>query len=138
MRSLSERDITLWEKYVVQRSQYSSLRPLISNNHISQTLQDAANGIRTGMSDWPETVKNIVSRFYVQLAQPILDMGDGRRICWAIGTVNAIVFLMWKTRRLQPFMNIHFAHNPLSGRSYTMLTSVFRYNFTVTTVSCGV
>ncbi|CAG8575410.1 2959_t:CDS:2 [Paraglomus occultum] len=41
--------------------------------------------------------------------------------------VNSAVFSLWRFGRLQPFMIRHFTHNPLSSRSYTLLTSTFSH-----------
>nr|CAG8512339.1 7358_t:CDS:2 [Entrophospora candida]CAG8628678.1 1761_t:CDS:2 [Entrophospora candida] len=41
--------------------------------------------------------------------------------------INTLVFLMWQIPTLRPFMTQNFLHNPLSGRSYTLLTSTFSH-----------
>lgn len=63
---------------------------------------------------------------YIQVFQPILDAPDGKRACWAIGVVNAAIWAAWQIPRLRPTMMKHFTHNPLSGLSYTLITSMFR------------
>ena len=42
---------------------------------------------------------------------------------------NTLVFLAWRipTPAVQSFMTRHFTHQPLSGKSYTLLTSVFSH-----------
>jgi len=37
------------------------------------------------------------------------------------------LFLAWQVPRLRPAMQRHFTHNPLSGVSYTLLTSMFSH-----------
>ena len=64
---------------------------------------------------------------YVQVFQPILNATEGKRTCWAIGAVNVLVWMAWRVPRWGPVMMRSFAHNPLSGRSYTLFTSMFRY-----------
>lgn len=60
------------------------------------------------------------------LANGYLALPEATRTCYAITTVNTLVFLAWKVPRLQGAMMRHFLHDPLSGRSYTLLTSMFR------------
>ena len=59
--------------------------------------------------------------------QPYADASEGKRLCWKICLLNAGVWAAWKIKRLQPLMNRAFLSNPLSGLSYTLLTSMFRY-----------
>ncbi|KAJ2689246.1 hypothetical protein IWW39_001593 [Coemansia spiralis] len=44
---------------------------------------------------------------------------------YRILALNTVVFFMWRSRRLAPFMRRHFVHEPRSTRSYTLLTSIF-------------
>ncbi|KAI9100632.1 hypothetical protein DFS34DRAFT_592514 [Phlyctochytrium arcticum] len=50
-----------------------------------------------------------------------------QRTVYAIIGLNALVFLAWRAPSLQSFMMRHFTHHPLSGRSYTLLTSAFSH-----------
>ncbi|OJT07172.1 Presenilins-associated rhomboid-like protein, mitochondrial [Trametes pubescens] len=79
------------------------------------------------MEHLPETIKSMVSWSYIQVFQPILNASEGKRMCWAIGAVNCAVFLAWRVPRWNAFMMRSFTHNPLSGRSYTLLTSTFSH-----------
>ncbi len=67
---------------------------------------------------------------YVQVFQPVLNATEGKRMCWAIGAANVLVWMAWRVPRWGPVMMRSFAHNPLSGRSYTLFTSMFRYEST--------
>lgn len=71
-------------------------------------------------------MKAMLTYSYVQVFQPILNATEGKRMCWAIGAVNCVVWLAWRVPRWGPVMMRSFAHNPLSGRSYTLFTSMFR------------
>ncbi|EMD40250.1 hypothetical protein CERSUDRAFT_112444 [Gelatoporia subvermispora B] len=64
---------------------------------------------------------------YYQLAQPLVETSEGRRTCWTIGAASAAMLLLWKIPPIRPFLSRHFAHDPLSGKSYTMLTSLLSY-----------
>jgi rhomboid-like protein len=59
--------------------------------------------------------------------QPYADATEGKRLCWKICLLNAGVWLAWKIKPWNGFMTIRFMHYPLSGLSYTLLTSMFRY-----------
>ncbi|KAJ1672337.1 hypothetical protein GGF38_000063 [Coemansia sp. RSA 25] len=52
-----------------------------------------------------------------------------RSECYVYGIValNTVVFVMWGSRRLTPFMKRCFVHDPRSKRSFTMLTSIFSH-----------
>lgn len=79
------------------------------------------------IEDWPIMIKHTAVWSYVQVLQPILDASEGKRLCWAIGLTNAAVWLVWQFPHAQRFMMRSFTHNPLSGLSYTLLTSMFRF-----------
>ncbi|KAI8579594.1 hypothetical protein K450DRAFT_164948, partial [Umbelopsis ramanniana AG] len=45
----------------------------------------------------------------------------------AIIAINTVVFAAWQIPILRPFMRRYFVHDPLSGRSITLLTSCFSH-----------
>ncbi|CAG8547167.1 2127_t:CDS:2 [Funneliformis caledonium] len=49
-----------------------------------------------------------------------------KTVAFLIG-INTIIFGMWQIPPLRIIMNRYFVHNPLSGRSFTLLTSVFSH-----------
>ncbi|KAG5638563.1 hypothetical protein H0H81_011909 [Sphagnurus paluster] len=59
--------------------------------------------------------------------QPFADASEGKRLCWKICLFNAAVWLAWKAKRFKGPMMVSFTHNPLSGLSYTLLTSMFSH-----------
>lgn len=63
----------------------------------------------------------------VRMAQSFLDATEGRRTAWALCAINGVVWVAWLIPRLRPIMSSRFTHDPLSGKAYTMLTSVFRF-----------
>ncbi|KAL0569714.1 hypothetical protein V5O48_012243 [Marasmius crinis-equi] len=77
------------------------------------------------ISDLPPLLRQQLSLLYLTIFQPYADASQGRRLCWKICLLNMGVWLMWKIR--QPMMMRNFAHNPLSGMSYTLLTSMFSH-----------
>ncbi|KAI0630630.1 hypothetical protein C8Q77DRAFT_1134366 [Trametes polyzona] len=90
-------------------------------------LQNGLASLRAALEPLPETMKAMVVWSYVQVFQPILNASEGKRMCWAIGAVNCAVFLAWRVPRWNAFLMRSFTHNPLSGRSYTLLTSAFSH-----------
>ena len=62
----------------------------------------------------------------VGVMQSYADAPEGKRLCWKICLLNATVWAAWKIKKFQPFMTRAFLSNPLSGLSYTLLTSAFR------------
>lgn len=102
-------------------------KPLTKQDHLEvQKLQDGLAAMKDAVEEWPQTLKALMIWTYVQVAQPILDMSEGRRVAWFIATINGAVYIAWQFPRLKPFMTRHFTHDPLSGLSYTLLTSMFR------------
>ncbi|CCL98567.1 uncharacterized protein FIBRA_00567 [Fibroporia radiculosa] len=93
---------------------------------LGKVLQEHLAHIKDAVEEWPQTIKAMVVWSYIQIAQPILDTTEGRRVCWAIGAVNGMLYLAWQFPRTRAIMQTSFLHSPLSGRSYTMLTSLFR------------
>ncbi|KAF6753062.1 hypothetical protein DFP72DRAFT_435485 [Ephemerocybe angulata] len=75
----------------------------------------------------PSLIRPWISLGLVNVLQPYADASEGKRLCWKICLLNAGVYLAWKIKRLQPAMAVRFMHNPLSGLSYTLLTSMFSH-----------
>ncbi|KAF9972478.1 hypothetical protein BGZ73_004405 [Actinomortierella ambigua] len=57
-----------------------------------------------------------------------VELTPGERAIWGIIGINSIVFAAWQVPRLAPFMEKWFMHSPNSGRSITLLTSVFSHH----------
>jgi hypothetical protein len=70
-----------------------------------------------------------IPRSYAWLGDYWLNSSDGERVALGLVAVNTIVFLAWQIPlpAMRLFMVKHFMHHPLSGRSYTLLTSVFSH-----------
>jgi rhomboid-like protein len=54
-------------------------------------------------------------------------LNDSTKTIAVLIGINTIIFGMWKIPTLRIVMNKYFVHNPLSGRSFTLLTSVFSH-----------
>lgn len=94
---------------------------------LGKTMQQRLVLLKEAVDEWPQTMKALAIWSYVQIAQPILDTSETRRWCWAIGALNGILYLAWHSPRTKPLLRARFTHNPLSGLSYTMLTSLFSH-----------
>ncbi|KIJ65121.1 hypothetical protein HYDPIDRAFT_153072 [Hydnomerulius pinastri MD-312] len=92
-----------------------------------QKLQARFNKLKEVTSSWPIILQNISLSTIVAATNSYLTASEGRRLCWIISGLNLAIFLVWKIPRLNPFMNRSFMHDPLSGKSYTLLTSMFSH-----------
>jgi len=54
-------------------------------------------------------------------------LSDSTKTTAVLIGINTIIFGMWQIPFLRVVMNNYFVHNPLSGRSFTLLTSVFSH-----------
>ena len=58
-----------------------------------------------------------------------LNASEGKKIGYQICAINGFIWVLWQFRAFRPFMKAHFTHHPLSGRSITLLTSIFRWDW---------
>ncbi|KAJ7043569.1 hypothetical protein C8F04DRAFT_1072556 [Mycena alexandri] len=96
-----------------------------ANNVLAQELRDGLKTVGSVTEGLGNGVRNRIMLAWATVAQSYLNVSEGKRICWKICLLNVGVWLAWKSRRLKPFMLRNFVHDPLSGRSLTMLTSMF-------------
>ena len=96
-----------------------------------QRLREKLAAINSALVKFPVLVRGWVNIGFVAIVQPYADASEGKRLCWKICLLNTGVWAAWKFKRLQPFMTRSFMHHPLSGLSYTLLTSMFRYLFSL-------
>ncbi|KAG1780847.1 hypothetical protein EV702DRAFT_1076129 [Suillus placidus] len=132
--SQTEIDTEYWSKQLVSVSHRWTPRPPNTEDmrkaqylELGKYLQTQVNQLKDTLAEWPLALRNLVLSVYVQAAQSYLDAPEGRRLCWLICGVNTAIYLVWKIPRLAPFMTRSFTHHPLSGRSYTLLTSMFSH-----------
>ncbi|KAF9447505.1 hypothetical protein P691DRAFT_671333 [Macrolepiota fuliginosa MF-IS2] len=79
------------------------------------------------LQDLPTVIRSWAAGGLVAVLQPWVDASEGKRLCWKLCMLNAAVWAAWKIPRWQPTMAVRFMHNPLSGLSYTLLTSMFSH-----------
>ncbi|KAJ7836954.1 hypothetical protein B0H13DRAFT_2106311 [Mycena leptocephala] len=98
-----------------------------SNFALAQELREDLKTVANSTEWVPAVARNRLMRAWATVAQTYLNVTEGKRLCWKICLLNVGVWLAWKSKRLQPFMLRNFVHDPLSGRSLTMLTSMFSF-----------
>ena len=92
-----------------------------------QVLQDNLNSIQQTLEPIPRVIAYPFIVGYARLAEDYLNCSDGRKAAYKIIAINSVIWFLWQIPRLKPFMGRNFTHNPLSGRSTTLLTSVFSH-----------
>lgn len=132
--AVTESETKYWKNKLVTVSSIFQLRPPSTDEmrrarymELGGSLKETLEHLKDETSTWPSTLRNVSIATYVRCAQTYLDWTEGRRLCFHIACVNAAIFLAWKVPRLRSFMWKSFAHDPLSGRAYTLLTSVFSH-----------
>ncbi|GBE86152.1 Uncharacterized protein SCP_0900290 [Sparassis crispa] len=96
--------------------------------HLVQRLKASIVKINESIQGWPQSLKSLTIYTVVEGANEALRASEGWRVCAGIAAVNGLVWMAWAIPPLQTFMMRSFTHHPLSGRSYTMLTSVFSHH----------
>lgn len=79
------------------------------------------------MKQFPKVVEFHTMRLFVIVANSWIWSGESKQIAYYITGLNTAIFLASLVPRWKPIMQRHFWHDILSGKSYTMLTSVFGY-----------
>ncbi|KDQ19072.1 hypothetical protein BOTBODRAFT_28566 [Botryobasidium botryosum FD-172 SS1] len=83
--------------------------------------------LKSATAALPEAAAHQIQHLYLIVANNWLNTPEGKRTCYAITALNALIFVAWQIPRLGPIMRRGFMHHPLSGKSYTMITSVFSH-----------
>ena len=100
-----------------------------SPSHLTRTpqkFQAQLTALTESLADAPIIAKSVILHSYARLAEMYLNASEGRRAGYGIAAVNVGIWIAWQIPVLRPFMMSHFTHHPLSGKTYTMLTSIFR------------
>jgi hypothetical protein len=105
-------------------SSHSTCRSLSLSDY--QELQASLSTLKDTVSAFPKTIQVGIVYSYAKAAQYFLDNTENRRTCWALGATMTAVCAAWLVPRWGPGMMRRFTHDPLSGKSYTLLTSTFR------------
>ncbi|KIM88094.1 hypothetical protein PILCRDRAFT_813998 [Piloderma croceum F 1598] len=127
-------DTEHWSKAISTMSNVWSNRKPTSDEmrrtqkfELGAKLQNFVEELKEMTTNFPIAVRNVIFITYVNLANPYLNASEGRRLCWKICFLNTAIWVAWQVPRLQRFMHHAFMHHPLSGLSYTLLTSMFSH-----------
>jgi membrane associated rhomboid family serine protease len=117
-----------------QRSMWKRIRQWTGNRDVSlsdawmaQKKEIAARVNRTLAKLESLNVPEDVRRAYLIMYQKWESLKESEKTIAGIIAINTIVFAAWQIPVLRPFMRRHFVHDPLSGRSLTLLTSCFSH-----------
>ncbi|PPQ96801.1 hypothetical protein CVT26_006204 [Gymnopilus dilepis] len=97
------------------------------NSELIQGLREKLASIQTTVQQLPVLIRPWINLAFVSVMQPYADASEGKRLCWKICLFNFAIYAAWKVKRWEPFMSRSFMHYPLSGKSYTLLTSTFSH-----------
>lgn len=103
------REVTLTEAWMVHKKEVAA--------RINQTMAKLEN------LNVPEDIR----RAYVMVYQKWESLKESEKTIAGIIAINTVVFVAWQIPILRPFMHRYFMHDPLSGRSITLLTSCFSH-----------
>ncbi|CAE6519209.1 unnamed protein product [Rhizoctonia solani] len=113
---------------------------------LKQRLTDTLTALRDNTLALPSTARVFVNRTAYMAANNWLGAGEGRQASIMITANNwlgagegrqasmmiaglcASIFVAWQIPALRGAMRRHFLHDPLSGRHYTMATSIFSHS----------
>ncbi|KAI0272754.1 hypothetical protein BC834DRAFT_817520 [Gloeopeniophorella convolvens] len=127
-------ETNFWTGFLMNMSGRSAIVPTTGDMRMAQTqillkkIQARVNSLSETLSESPIIVKSLILHSYARLAEMYLNASEGRRAGYAIAAANVAVWAAWQVPVLRPFMMSHFTHHPLSGKTYTMLTSMFSHS----------
>ncbi|KAN0115620.1 hypothetical protein V8E52_006739 [Russula decolorans] len=124
-----------WTTYLTSHSRWTSpAAPTTGEMRVAQArillkkFQIQLKELTEMLTDAPIVTKSVILHSYARLAEAYLNASEGRRAAYGIAAVNVGIWAAWQIPVLRPFMMAHFTHHPLSGKTYTMLTSVFSHS----------
>ncbi|KAF8972677.1 hypothetical protein BDZ97DRAFT_1649500 [Flammula alnicola] len=123
-----------WTERMAAVSSIWSVKPITNTDlkraqtaELIQGLRETLATMQSVIQQLPVLIRPWINVACVSVMQPYADASEGKRLCWKICLLNAAVWAAWKVKRWQGFMNTRFMHNPLSGLSITLLTSMFSH-----------
>ncbi|KAA1468885.1 hypothetical protein DENSPDRAFT_834364 [Dentipellis sp. KUC8613] len=100
---------------------------VVSELQLKAELERGVKTLLDYISFAPKMMQSVVVDVYAFAANKYFHALDGERAAYWITGLNIAIWLAWQIPRLRPFMRVHFTHDPLSGKAYTMLTSTFSH-----------
>ncbi|KZP01648.1 hypothetical protein CALVIDRAFT_532421 [Calocera viscosa TUFC12733] len=98
-------------------------RKFALHKQLTTRLKDVVESTK----NWPAMLRVYYQRAWISGAEATLNTSDGRKAAWMILGLNALVFIGWQIPVLRSRMAASFLHSPLSGKSYTLVTSAFSH-----------
>ncbi|CUA78133.1 rhomboid-like protein [Rhizoctonia solani] len=95
---------------------------------LKQRLTEALTTLRDNTTMLPTAARQFITRTAYIAANNWLSAGEGRQASLMITGLCASIFVAWQIPALRGAMRRHFLHDPLSGRHYTMATSIFSHS----------
>ncbi|KAF5316468.1 hypothetical protein D9619_006592 [Psilocybe cf. subviscida] len=123
-----------WTERLTAASAVWSVKPIKNEDLQRAQHQDLVLNLRQTLASMDESISSlpgIIRKWFnvatVAVLQPYADASEGKRLCWKLVLLNTAIFVAWQIPGWHRFMMRRFTHNPLSGLSYTLITSTFRY-----------
>jgi len=126
-------ETNFWASYLVGQRRWSTAAPTTGDMRFAQAqlllkrFQTQLAELTEKLADAPIVMKSVILHSYARLAEMYLNASEGRRAGYGLAAVNVGIWVAWQIPILRPFMMTHFTHHPLSGKTYTMLTSLFSH-----------
>jgi rhomboid-like protein len=127
-------ETNFWATYLTGQKPWSTAVPTTLDMRFAQAqillkkFQGQLASLTEVLTDAPIVAKSVILHSYARLAEMYLNASEGRRAGYGIAAVNVGIWVAWQIPILRPFMMTHFTHQPLSGKIYTMLTSMFSHS----------
>ncbi|KAH9987502.1 hypothetical protein BJV77DRAFT_905401, partial [Russula vinacea] len=127
-------ETNFWATYLTGQKPWSTAAPTTGDMRYAQAqillkkFQGQLAALTELLVDAPIVAKSVILHSYARLAEMYLNASEGRRAGYGIAAVNVGIWVAWQIPILRPFMMTHFSHQPLSGKIYTMLTSMFSHS----------
>ncbi|KAH9987133.1 hypothetical protein BJV74DRAFT_774361 [Russula compacta] len=127
-------ETNFWMGYLTSQRRWSTAAPTTGDMRFVQAqlllkkFQTQLATLTDLLADAPIVAKSVILHSYARLAEMYLNASEGRRAGYAIAAANVGIWMAWQIPALRPIMMTHFTHSPLSGKTYTMLTSMFSHS----------
>lgn len=92
-----------------------------------QKIQNQVDSLASNLASYPVIIKQFIVHCYAAVGENYINSSEGRRLAWGIGAASFGIWLAWQVPRFNPWLMRNFAHSPLSGRTYTLMTSVISH-----------
>ena len=95
-----------------------------------QKLTEDLRKLNEKIANLPAGTRAVIQKLYITTAQSWVNMPEGRQAAYALVSIFVGIHLL-KTvgfGKVKTFFTKNFVHDPLSGRSFTLLTSNFGHD----------